>query len=47
VVFFHVPSENSEKNFTLGRELVIQLVRSMVESELARKVKQPEGGGDL
>ncbi|KAK4451574.1 Pyroglutamyl-peptidase 1 [Podospora aff. communis PSN243] len=44
VVFFHVPSENSEKNFTLGRELVIQLVRSMVESELARKVTQPEGG---
>ena len=37
VVFFHVPSENSTRNFTMGRELLLQLVRSMVESELAHR----------
>jgi len=44
VVFFHVPSENSEKNFTTGKELLIQLIRSMVESEVARKVEEPKHG---
>ncbi len=39
VVFFHVPCENSEKNISTGRELLIQLVRSMVESEVSRKEK--------
>jgi pyrrolidone-carboxylate peptidase len=39
VLFLHVPSDASEHSVALGRELVLQLVRSIVESELAK------GGG--
>ncbi|KAK1755060.1 Pyroglutamyl-peptidase 1 [Echria macrotheca] len=39
VVFFHVPCENSEKNYAVGRELVLHLVRAIVESELARRAR--------
>ncbi|KAM7219173.1 Pyroglutamyl-peptidase 1 [Rhypophila decipiens] len=37
VVFLHVPSDCGEQQIANGKELVIQLVRSLVESELARK----------
>jgi pyroglutamyl-peptidase len=37
VVFLHVPSDYSEQAITSGRELVLQLIKSIVESELARK----------
>lgn len=37
VVFFHVPADASEKAITTGRELVLQLIRSLVESEVSRK----------
>ncbi|KAK3329687.1 hypothetical protein B0H66DRAFT_541800 [Apodospora peruviana] len=40
VVFLHVPSDCSEKSIKDGKELVIQLVRSLVESELGRQPKQ-------
>ncbi|KAK0731127.1 putative pyroglutamyl peptidase type I [Lasiosphaeris hirsuta] len=39
VVFLHVPSESSGDFFAVGKELVLQLVRSIVESELTRQGK--------
>lgn len=36
VLFLHVPSEASEHSVQVGREVLLQLVRSVVESELAR-----------
>ncbi|GAB1310868.1 Pyroglutamyl-peptidase 1 [Madurella fahalii] len=36
VLFLHVPSDASEHSVQVGRELVLQLVRSVVESELTR-----------
>jgi hypothetical protein len=36
VVFLHVPSDASEHSIATGRELMLQLVRSVVESEMAR-----------
>ncbi|KAM7208079.1 putative pyroglutamyl peptidase type I [Naviculisporaceae sp. PSN 640] len=39
VVFLHVPADLGEQNIANGKELVIQLVRSLVESELARQGK--------
>lgn len=43
MVFLHVPCENTEQNYATGREVVLQLVRSLVESRLARegKLQQP------
>ncbi|KAK1769410.1 putative pyroglutamyl peptidase type I [Phialemonium atrogriseum] len=37
VVFLHVPSNSSEKAIATGRELALQLIRSIVESEIARR----------
>lgn len=37
VVFFHVPADASDKNLAYGRELIENLVRSVVESEVSRK----------
>lgn len=39
VVFLHVPAEASERNIAQGRELAVNLIRSLVESEVARKPK--------
>lgn len=36
VLFLHVPSDASEHGIAIGREILLQLVRSVVESELAR-----------
>jgi pyrrolidone-carboxylate peptidase len=36
VVFLHVPADASDKAITTGRELTLQLIRSLVESELAK-----------
>lgn len=36
VLFLHVPSDASEQSVVVGRELVLQLVRAVVESEVAR-----------
>ncbi|KAK3996129.1 Pyroglutamyl-peptidase 1 [Cladorrhinum sp. PSN332] len=43
VLFLHVPSDASEGAVVRGRELLLQLVRGVVESELERKGKQEEG----
>lgn len=40
VVFFHVPADASDSSITKGRELAVNLIRSIVESEVSRK-KQP------
>ncbi|KAK4235000.1 Pyroglutamyl-peptidase 1 [Achaetomium macrosporum] len=45
VLFLHVPSDASEHSIALGRELVLQLVRSVVESEVARQGKGKEEAG--
>ncbi|KYK58182.1 pyroglutamyl peptidase type I [Drechmeria coniospora] len=37
VVFFHVPCEASEKDISQGRELALNLIRSIVESEVMEK----------
>ncbi|KAI0484796.1 putative pyroglutamyl peptidase type I [Xylariaceae sp. FL0804] len=37
VVFLHVPLHSDEHSLALGRELVLNLIRSIVESELARE----------
>lgn len=37
VLFLHVPSDAGEKDIATGRELLLQLVRSVVESETAKK----------
>ena len=46
VVFLHVPSDCAEKNIANGKELVLQLVRSLVESELARQGKLSKTKGN-
>lgn len=47
VVFLHVPSDAGDEAIETGRELVLQLIRSMVESELlaAGKCKAQDNGG--
>ena len=40
VLFLHVPSDASERSIEIGRELVLQLVRSVVESEMVRREKK-------
>ncbi|KAK3900960.1 Pyroglutamyl-peptidase 1, partial [Staphylotrichum tortipilum] len=44
VLFLHVPSDASEHSIATGRELVLQLVRSVVESEVVRREKAKEEG---
>lgn len=39
VLFLHVPSDASEHSISVGRELMLQLVRSVVESEMERREK--------
>jgi pyrrolidone-carboxylate peptidase len=39
VLFLHVPSDASEHSIATGRELLLQLVRSVVESEMVRREK--------
>ncbi|KAK0746184.1 hypothetical protein B0T18DRAFT_327066 [Schizothecium vesticola] len=39
VVFFHVPSDPSSQSITLGRELLLQLVKSIAQSEVSRQEK--------
>lgn len=45
VVFLHVPSDASDKAVNQGRELVVQLIRSIVESEVASKEHKSSSGG--
>ncbi|KAK4192812.1 Pyroglutamyl-peptidase 1 [Podospora australis] len=40
VVFLHVPCDAGERAVEAGRELLLQLVRSIVESETARKERE-------
>lgn len=47
VLFLHVPSDASEHSVAIGRELLLQLVRSVVESEVAKRHKEKEEEGDL
>ena len=43
VLFLHVPAGASAAQIDLGRELVLQLIRSAVESEVARRRRgEPE-----
>ena len=37
VLFFHVPAEATERNLETGRELLLNLVRAVVESEVTRR----------
>jgi hypothetical protein len=37
VVFLHVPADASEAAIRTGKELVVQLIRALVESEVAKK----------
>ncbi|KAL2154417.1 hypothetical protein VTH82DRAFT_3093 [Thermothelomyces myriococcoides] len=40
VLFLHVPSDASEHSIAVGREVLLQLIRSVAESELARREKE-------
>lgn len=42
VVFLHVPSDASDAYVGQGRELAVNLIRSIVESETAGKTNQPD-----
>jgi pyroglutamyl-peptidase len=42
VTFLHVPADASERTVALGRELAVNLIRAVVESEVVRKTR-PEG----
>ncbi|KAK3382845.1 hypothetical protein B0T24DRAFT_672792 [Lasiosphaeria ovina] len=37
VIFLHVPSDSTDQAVTLGKDLLLQLVRSIAESEVARR----------
>ncbi|KAK5658769.1 hypothetical protein OQA88_1580 [Cercophora sp. LCS_1] len=43
VVFFHVPCENSERNFEIGRGLLVELIRAVVESGEKAKGEKVKG----
>ncbi|KAH7170671.1 hypothetical protein EDB81DRAFT_776350 [Dactylonectria macrodidyma] len=43
VVFFHVPADASESSVARGRDLAVNLIRSIVESELSKKPKKSTG----
>ena len=42
VVFLHVPADATESMVTQGRELTVNLVRAIVESQVERGVKTAE-----
>lgn len=46
LVFFHVPADASPKTVARGRELAVNLIRSIVESEVERRKRKPEQPGD-
>lgn len=46
VVFIHVPSDASHKAVARGRELVVNLIRALVESEVEGGGKEKDGGGN-
>lgn len=46
VTFLHVPSDASERAVGMGRELAIGLIRSLVESEVARRKGLVRGKGE-
>ncbi|KAK3693725.1 hypothetical protein B0T22DRAFT_436885 [Podospora appendiculata] len=39
VVFLHVPCDSSEQSIATGKELLLQLIRSIAESEVTRRAK--------
>lgn len=43
--FFHVPCDASDESVLQGRELAINLVRAIAESEMSVKQKEPESNG--
>ena len=45
-LFLHVPAGSAPEHVDLGRELVLQLIRSAVESEVSRRRGKPEPGRD-
>jgi len=45
LLFFHVPADASRESVELGRELCVNLIRSMVESEVAKR-SLPETPGN-
>lgn len=50
VIFFHVPADATEAAVARGRELAVNLIRSLVESEEAakkRRKEKPDDGGEL
>lgn len=49
LTFFHVPADASKEAVSLGRELCINLIRAMVESEVARRETpgNEDGGVEL
>ncbi|PNP49267.1 hypothetical protein THARTR1_09982 [Trichoderma harzianum] len=42
VIFFHVPADSSEAVIKQGQELAVNLIRSIVESEVAKKQRATE-----
>ncbi|KLU84044.1 hypothetical protein MAPG_03090 [Magnaporthiopsis poae ATCC 64411] len=44
VLFLHVPSDVSERALKLGRDLTLELIRSVLESELIRKRRREKEG---
>lgn len=48
VLFLHVPSDASEKTVAQGRDLAVNLIRSIVESDVAgeEKKKKKKHAGD-
>lgn len=46
VTFFHVPADASERAVASGRELVLNLIRAIVESEVSRRKGRKPGEND-
>lgn len=46
VVFFHVPADASERHVAQGQELAMNLIRSVVESEVTRKKREKDRAQD-
>lgn len=40
LLFLHVPAGSSAENVDLGRELMLQLIRSIAESEIGQRGKR-------
>ncbi|KAH8675354.1 putative pyroglutamyl peptidase type I [Xylariales sp. PMI_506] len=47
VVFFHVPATNGQEHVETGTELLLQLIRSIVESEVQRKTAASPSSGKI